>query len=215
MFTQTKRLFGIAPPRTDPLVCDYALTAQQESGAPSQTQWQEDLDSLFVLVDAQMVERRGAAALPPAAPPAVPAPVDSAPQDLWIGFGATDQSATESEERVAVSDAGLTLEAALARVLEAGLPESFKDELRALVRAAVREAVAAALQAQPPTPAVSLPPAPPRAAVATEEPAPARVVHTPPLVSIRIRRSRASARSREYARPSSRAGSGTLGILSR
>lgn len=209
MFTQTRRLFGIASSRTDPSDSGYPLI--QEPGAPSANVWQEDLDSLFVMVDAQMIERRGlAAGLPPpsatAPPPA--ATLDPAPQDQWIGFGMADTSE-------ASPDLALSLEAALAQALAAGLPEPLKADLDALVRVAVRDAVAAALQDQgraivrdevaAVVRAIPAAPAPP---VPDPAPAPSTVI------SIRIRRSRASARSRQYARPSRRA-AGPLGLFSR
>ncbi|MFP5379013.1 MAG: hypothetical protein ACLGHP_04580, partial [Vicinamibacteria bacterium] len=70
--------------------------------APHAPGWQEDLDSLFNLVDAQMVERRGIVApLPagaaagrragdrPASPPPEGSPRGEA-ADPWFGFGLVD-----------------------------------------------------------------------------------------------------------------------------
>lgn len=151
MFTRTKRLFGIEEStHGDPVVYDPRLT--RGTPPPSrEPEWQDDLDSLFTMVDSQMVERRAAwpVAMPGGRRATDPLPLNNelaAPDNrratdrrapappppetpLWIGFGMPDPSIG--------ADAAAT--AALS-------PEAL-SVMRAEVATAVREAIDAALQA--------------------------------------------------------------------
>jgi hypothetical protein len=158
MFSQTKRLFTRGARRSGPLVFDPDLVARGVSAEPDAQRWREDLDSLFELVDARMVERRGVGTPPSAADPnapphidrrgqgagaaASPAPSIEAPADPWFGFGILDQPEPPATGVSPASvDAHPAVDALVAKAVAAGLPEAWKTELRKLVVATVRRAV--------------------------------------------------------------------------
>lgn len=199
MFTPGKRLFGRSA-AIEPLVCDYHVIGRTSPVAPDSPGWQEDLDSLFNLVDAQMVERRGVVApLPATTTPARRAadnarrPDDAArpaPSGPWIGFGLAEDPPAAPEAPLAGLAAAI--DTLVARAVEAEWRGPLRDELRDVIHRAVREAVSDALRdaialAREDRPPVSPASGPPLAAEDRDAPAPARPF-TPALVSIRVRR---------------------------
>lgn len=219
MFTPARRLFGRAPATSEPLVCDYHVIGRTTPVAPHAPGWQEDLNSLFNLVDAQMVERRGIVAPLPAAAaasrragdrPASPPPEGSArgeAADPWFGFGLVDP-ADAGPAPTTRDDLLAAIEQLVARTLDVALPERVKDELREMVRQAVREAVSEAVRD-----AITLA----RSDRAEDPPdtAPVDRASASALVSIRVRRPMLRRRPSGRVRAKGAAPPGTLGLLSR
>lgn len=221
MFTPARRLFGRAPATSEPLVCDYHVIGRTTPVPPHAPGWQEDLDSLFNLVDAQMVERRGIVAPLPAGAaagrragdrPAAPSP-EASPTgdaaDLWFGFGLVDPADAASTPAPATRDDVLAaIEQLVARTLDVALPERVKDELREMVRQAVREAVSEAVRD-----AITL--ARSDRAEGPPDRAPVDHASASAMVSIRVRRPMLRRRPKGRTRAPGAAPPGTLGLLSR
>jgi hypothetical protein len=147
-----------------PIVFDPRLKDPDRRPAPVDPEFQGDLDSLFHVVDAQMVDRR--AARPPDTPTAVEGGRRADDhQDMWIGFGIEEFTpgapGNGTASGVAAPAPPVVSAQQVADLVIAAIRDQMKPEIREQVRAAVKECVDEAVRdaagKAPPPPHASQP----------------------------------------------------------